>query len=617
MHKCLIFPFLILSLCGIQAQTLSFSTFATGFSNPVGLVAIPGDSLMYVIEQRGKIRIITPDGSILPQPFLNIENKVSNTGNETGLLGLAFPPDYEISGVFYINYTELGSNNTRICRYKRSSSNPLEADPASEELLIYISQPFTNHNGGHMVFGPDGKLYIASGDGGGANDPQNNAQSRQTLLGKFLRIEVNVPSGYLIPPDNPYFGHPNYYPEIWAYGLRNPWRFSFDPFTGEMWTADVGQNNWEEVNVAPAGQGGLNYGWPCYEGNSAYITAGCTGSGTMHFPVYTYPNNSSEGCSVTGGVVYRGARFSSLFGKYLFSDFCSAIFRQTYPDGAGGYQTDVLNAAPEMVPAIATDGYGELYLLSRPSGNILKISAADCTPVIYFTSSNGVSALCGNNDTVTISSLFHPELSYTWSMNTQVISQQHKVQITQPGWLYLTVNAGDSCGSITDSIFIQQLTEPNVQWISSADTVCNNAIFTLEAKPVGGEFSGLQVAGNQWYTAGLSGEYTLYYTYSEPGACLVTQARTFFVKNCNTGMEWPGVADIRIFPIPAGEILHVRLPETNLQLQCISLTNGQILWQGRNAETEILIPVENLPSGVYLLRIERNGLYMHFKWIKL
>ena len=300
-----------------QAQDIDVELFASGFNSPVD-IQNAGDERLFVVEQGGVIRILNPDGTINPTPFLNID-PIVNSGGERGLLGLAFHPDYATNGFFYVYYTDL-SNDTQISRFS-VSSDPNVADPGSELQMLAFEQPFTNHNGGCLQFGPDGMLYIASGDGGSAGDPGNRSQNLGTLLGKLLRLDVDAPAPY-IPADNPYVSDSAALDEIWAPGLRNPWRFSFDASTGDLWIADVGQGSREEINRVSSTAAPINYGWRCYEGNAPFNTSGCASADNYEFPVAEYTHGSGR-CSITGGYVYRGTEYASLDGLYFFADICT------------------------------------------------------------------------------------------------------------------------------------------------------------------------------------------------------------------------------------------------------------------------------------------------------
>ncbi|MAN59842.1 MAG: hypothetical protein CMC08_08415 [Flavobacteriaceae bacterium] len=310
----------------LNAQDVDIELFASGFSSPVTLQHA-GDERLFVVEQGGRIKILNPNGSINSTPFLDITSQVS-IGNERGLLGLAFHPNYASNGYFYVNYTK-ANGDTRVSRFSVSGGNPDLADPNSESIVLEYSQPFSNHNGGCLAFGPDGYLYISSGDGGASGDPGNRAQNTTLLLGKLLRIDVDTPGGvepYEIPSDNPFAGSNTNAEEIWAYGLRNPWRFSFDTVEGNLWIADVGQASREEVNKVPVSAAGLNFGWRCYEGDDPFNNTGCPPAGDLTFPVFDYTSASpSSNCSITGGYVYRGSKYTDISGLYLFADYCSGL----------------------------------------------------------------------------------------------------------------------------------------------------------------------------------------------------------------------------------------------------------------------------------------------------
>ncbi|AXG70915.1 soluble aldose sugar dehydrogenase YliI [Kordia sp. SMS9] len=311
----LVFPIL---MC---AQGVLLNPFANGFTRPVD-IKHANDSRLFIVEQDGIIKILNPDGTTNATPFLDIDARVRSTGNEQGLLGLAFDPNYTINNRFYVNYIN-NSGDTVIARFT-TSANPNIADDTSEEILLTISQPYINHNGGCMAFGNDGFLYIAIGDGGSAGDPQNFAQNLQSLLGKILRIDVSGATGYTIPPSNPFVGSNAGLDEIWSYGLRNPWKMSFDSDNGELWIGDVGQSNREEINNVPIVNAGYNFGWKCYEGNAIFDTSGCPPIATIAFPVSEYNYGGTPfRCAITGGYVYRGSMYPNIQGWYIFADYCS------------------------------------------------------------------------------------------------------------------------------------------------------------------------------------------------------------------------------------------------------------------------------------------------------
>lgn len=359
------FLLLLFSIHFSHSQTIGLQNFASGFTKPLE-ITYAGDDRLFVVEQGGIIKILNPDGTTNSNAFLNITGQVS-TGNEQGLLGLAFHPDYASNGFFYTNHTNT-AGNTIITRYSVDNSNPNLANASSETILLTIAQPYTNHNGGTLKFGPDGYLYIGMGDGGSSGDPENRAQNVNELLGKMLRIDVNSGTPYGIPPTNPYVGIAGA-DEIWAIGLRNPWKFSFDKTSGNLWIADVGQNNIEEINVASTSQSGLNYGWRCYEGNTAYNTAGCPSQTTMKFPINTI-DHSTGACSVTGGYVYNGTLYSNFKGLYFFTDYCNPQIGMMTSDGTVTYSQAF---AGNNFSTFGEDKNGELYVASLNTGNIFKI----------------------------------------------------------------------------------------------------------------------------------------------------------------------------------------------------------------------------------------------------
>lgn len=342
---------------------------AEGLSGPVLLTHAPDDrSRMFIVEKPGRIRIIR-DGSVLSTPFLDIRSLVSDSG-EQGLLGLAFHPDYDSNGFFFVNYID-SDGDTRIVRYSVGASPDL-GDASSAVTVLTVDQPFGNHNGGHITFGPDGMLYIGMGDGGAGGDPLGHGQNPVTMLGSMLRIDVDqVP--YRIPSDNPYIGTQDAAPETWAFGLRNPWRFSFDRSTGDLWIGDVGQDQVEEISFQPeSSDGGEDYGWARLEGSRCFPSDPCDASGTV-LPVHEY--DRSDGCSVTGGYVYRGDMNPDFRGRYFFGDFCQGRIWSFRLDGGAAVglfeHTDDFGRVSDL-SSFGEDADGELYAVSL-SGTVYRI----------------------------------------------------------------------------------------------------------------------------------------------------------------------------------------------------------------------------------------------------
>jgi glucose/arabinose dehydrogenase len=353
---------------------LTLQQVVTGLARPVYLTSPSNDSRLFVVEQEGRIRIINSDGQLLSQPFLDITNRVGATANERGLLSVVFHPQYVTNGFLYVNYTNL-EGDTRIERFTRSAANPNVADPNSGTLILAVDQPFSNHNGGHLLFGPhDGMLYIPLGDGGSGGDPGNRAQNPDSLLGKLLRINVNSGNPYSIPSDNP-FSQSGGRGEIWALGLRNPWRAAFDRGTNLLFIADVGQGAWEEINAVSRTDARLNYGWPTTEGNACFRpSSGCNMQG-LTMPVHVYARSGGN-CSVTGGYVYRGSAISEIQGHYFFSDYCAGGLRSlTVSGGAAQNVREWTVPATGNVSSFGEDANGELYVVSH-GGTIWRIVRA-------------------------------------------------------------------------------------------------------------------------------------------------------------------------------------------------------------------------------------------------
>jgi len=374
-----------------SAVNLATVTVASGLNRAVYVCSPPGDaSRLFIVERRGVIKILDlTTNTVLPTPFLDIDSLVVNfaasSGDERGLLGMAFHPQYESNGYFYVNYinTSASPGDTIIARYTRSAGDPNVADPASAVILKTIDQPQINHNGGCMQFGPDEKLYIGQGDGGNANDvgtghntTMGNGQYKGTLLGKMLRLDVDIPSPY-IPADNPFVNEAGSLGEIWAFGFRNPWRWSFDRLTGDLYIGDVGQNIWEEVDYVPAGTGaGRNFGWRCMEGLSCFTSPSgseCTcGGANLTNPVLVYQHASSNIC-VTGGYVYRGTRIPGENGNYFYGDYNSGrVWSFVISGGAAVGNTQRFGTTTfSGLVSFGEDANGELYMVTGPQQNTI------------------------------------------------------------------------------------------------------------------------------------------------------------------------------------------------------------------------------------------------------
>ncbi len=456
--------------------TLSSERVITGLARPVMVCAPPGDTdRLFVVEQRsgstGRIRIFDLNSNqLLSTPFLSL---TVSTSSEQGLLGMAFHPDYANNGYFFINYTN-SSGSTIISRYQVHSSNPNLANTSSAQTVMTISQPYTNHNGGWLGFSPiDGYLYIGTGDGGSAGDPGNRGQDITNQgLAKMLRIDVDsLP--YSSPADNPFVGITGD-EEIWAYGLRNPWRCAFDSLTGDLYMADVGQNAWEEVHVQSASSsGGENYGWRCYEGNHSYNTSGCQPSSTMVFPVHEFSHGGSPyRCSITGGNVYRGNQIPDLQGTYFFADYCSNqiwSFRWDGSDGHTQYEDRTSELSPNAgaigsISGFGEDGAGEIYVCDLNGGEVFKIIpdaptgaccvGIQCATMPQSNCENGGGTYMGDFVTCDEPGLCDPEIPNDDCDNPTILVAGNNVYNSE----YATDSAYSDCG-IGNDIWMSYTTE--------------------------------------------------------------------------------------------------------------------------------------------------------------
>lgn len=384
MQKLYILFIVLFNIVQLSAQpTIGYQLVTTGLSAPVDIVNA-GDSRLFIVEQAGRIKIWN-GSSILGTSFLDITS-ITNYSGEMGLLSVAFHPDYANNRYFFVYYNGL-NGNINLARYRTKETNSNEADNTSGVILLSIPKPFSNHNGGKLNFGADGFLYFATGDGGSGGDPNNFAQTGSSYLGKMLRIDVNNfanPPYYTAPPNNPYLADPIIKKEIIGFGLRNPWRWSFDKQTGDMWIADVGQGVIEEVNFVPPSElNNNNYGWRCYEGTQPYNTTGCNAANTYRAPIFEYGhNNTTGGYSITGGYVYRGTEYPFLQGYYIVTDYVSRNNWLIRPNAASGwvsYQNPT--KAPTNISGFGEATDGTLYALGLSNGAMYKITAVNPLPL--------------------------------------------------------------------------------------------------------------------------------------------------------------------------------------------------------------------------------------------
>jgi len=417
-----------------------------------------GTNRIFVVQQDGYIKVFPNDSTVTTATtFLNIRNKLSATTGEEGLLGLAFHPDYENNGFLYVNYTAPSPLHTVIARYKVQGGDPNKADSLSEQVILTVNQPYTNHNGGMILFGADSYLYIGMGDGGSGGDPQNHGQNLQSLLGKMLRIDVDTTSGYRIPPTNPFYGDPTSgREELFAWGLRNPWRFSEDTTSGLMLVGDVGQGDWEEIDNMTIG---LNYGWRCYEGNAPYNTSGCGPSSEYTFPIKVYPHSGGD-CSVTGGYIYRGYRRPEFTGAYLYSDYCTGkVWLLRYENGQVLEDSLLLNA-PFTVSSFGVDQDGELYLCNY-SGNIQRFVGARLNDP-----PGAFSLLAPVDDSTFVTSDVSVSIEFSWatSMDPDSDSVSYVLQIDTVASFDSPALQDSAVGSATSHVVVFPLEEDTWFW---------------------------------------------------------------------------------------------------------------------------------------------------------
>jgi glucose/arabinose dehydrogenase len=443
--------FLMLCVFFANGQNLiKITKIASGLSIPVD-IAHCNDDRIFILQKAGKIRILQ-NGKLLDSTFLDITNKVNSRGNEQGLLGLTFHPDYKNNGLFFVNYIDKSTPaQTIVAKYKVSSIDSNRA-VNSETVLLKIAQPFTNHNGGCLKFGKDGYLYIGMGDGGSAGDPNNNAQNPKELLGKMLRIDVNSDSTYTIPSSNPFVNNNNYRPEIWSIGLRNPWRFSFDRLNGNLWIGDVGQGDWEEVDYEAYGsKGGVNYGWRCYEGNHNYNLTNCNAKQNYTFPIHEYfSDQTKDGCSITGGYVYRGFHNPTYYGKYIFADYCSGkIWWLEKSTDTTYISKQIYKFLSNQIASFGEDINGELYFTAIAEGALYRISQ-DCSLKVL--SKHIKAPLCTGEDNASVRLTLNDttSLNYSWSNG----SRNAELNNIGSGIYFVTIS-NSSC-SIIDTIVIKE-----------------------------------------------------------------------------------------------------------------------------------------------------------------
>jgi len=516
-----------------QLPQINLVQVAGGYVSPVD-VKHCGDERLFVVEQTGYIRVLLKDGTKQANPFLDIDARTLSAGSEQGLLGMAFSPNYKQDGFFYVNYTTgSGNGTTRISRFSRLANDSSQADPNSEVILITFAQPYTNHNGGNMMFGPDGYLYISLGDGGSGNDPDKNGQNKNTLMGKMLRIDVTNQATYVVPASNPFVGQANVKTEIWAYGLRNAWRCSFDRITGDLWLADVGQDSFEEINFQPAAStGGENYGWVCREGNAPTPSpANLTGCGSTGFvdPIHAVAHNPNLCSSITGGYVYRGAQYGALFGRYIFTDYCNGVFWSIRQTGVNSFSADSLRDLNNFrYSSFGEDNKGEIYVCFRASATaatsiIYRLTdTSTCNPVAFISLKDSFEGCAP----VQLSALQGDDLSYQWFNDIDSITGANTstLNVNQTGNYRVRVRKQTAgCESFSKWVYVDvnDTTALNIgnQQLAYCKTD-NPQDISNYVTPAGGVFTGSITGGNNFDPAtAVVGNNTVRYTYTNTDGC--------------------------------------------------------------------------------------------------
>lgn len=612
---------LILLLCIFSVNLYSqpayeFPLFASGLSTPVG-IAHAGDERLFVVQQGGTIVILDLEGNRLGEPFLDIRDRVLS-GGERGLLGLAFHPGYSSNGYFFVHYTRSSDGVSVISRFSVSTEDPDKAIPGSERILMTINQPYSNHNGGSINFGNDGYLYIGMGDGGSGGDPDNYSQNRLSHLGKMLRIDVDNGDPYAIPEDNPFVHDDATLSEIYALGLRNPWRFSFDPLNGDLWIADVGQNRWEEVNHQIGGTpGGQNYGWRCYEGFEPYNTNGCGDISEYVMPVAVYGRAGDGGCSISGGEVYRGTKMTSLYGMYLYADYCSDNIWAISRDEEGNYEDFILTRSGQVFGTVGlfSDVNKDIYLVHL-GGRIHKMVSDECNnsgPLIF---EDLETEMC-SGDTIVIKPVRisdDPHIYTLYKGDELLYSVTDTfLYIFEPG-SYMLVEEVGVCMR-TSTIIISLKGDSNAQFDGLPDVVdIDDDIIVLVSEVAGGEFSGSGVVGNTFnpQLAGL-GQHLIRYTITEPGLCEAYTERAVEVGTTSVRQRIKDII-LKVNPNPVtGDILYIEFLSSDtydFEADILDL-NGRSVYKQllRNTGvgmTSYKLDISGVPAGFFLLRLSNE-----------
>lgn len=584
---------LTLVITAVSAQpAFDLVNFASGFSSPVD-IANAGDDRLFIVERAGYIKISDLDGNVLPGNFLDIHTQIESGYQEQGLLGLAFHPNYAENGYFFVNYID-NDGNTVIARFSVSAGDENVADAASEVIIYTAIQPFSNHNGGCLKFGPDGYLYFGLGDGGSGGDPGNRAQNPLNKLGKMHRIDVDGGSPYSIPADNPFALALDTLPEIWAIGYRNPWRFSFDNLTGNMWVGDVGQNLQEEIDVEQAADGGHNYGWRCYEGFDEFNGTGCADEGTYTFPILQYPHNySTGGFSVSGGFVYRGTEYPGMYGFYMFADYVSGNWWWVNADAGAPYYYERVDDVKTNISCFGVDKNGEIYCADLFYGIIYHVTDA-CGEFVISTSSTDYA--CGVADGTATVVIAAGEAPFTieWSNGA---TDETATGLT-PGTYTVTVSDNAGCER-TAVVVVGEVPgfEVNIIYDGSSTLTADGG--TSWQWYFNGEI--IPGATNESYTVISGGPY--YVVATDANGCTATSEIFEVPDNIENLFQYT----ITVSPNPVQEMFTVHVAgnfNNNLNMRILNV-NGQTIYSRNLVINEVAsginIDTKNWASGIYIV----------------
>ncbi|HUH72936.1 MAG TPA: PQQ-dependent sugar dehydrogenase [Chitinophagales bacterium] len=587
----LMFLFLSQHAKAIVQPDISLEVFSSGYSDPLAVRNDGVNNWLYIVQRNGEIVISDSLGNKATVPFLDIKDRVLS-GGERGLLGLAFHPQFKTNRVFVVNYTRKNDGATVISTFKAFENNLMEANPKSEKIILTIPQPSANHNGGDIHFAKDGYLYIGMGDGGGGGDPKNYAQNLQSLLGKMLRIHLDSDSTYIIPDGNPFKNDRSKLGEIWSYGLRNPWRFSFDRLNDDLWIADVGQNAFEEVNHAPSPRmGGENYGWRCFEGDQVFNNTDC--NETYDFPIFTYNRTTATGGrSITGGFVYRGSEFPDLYGYYVCADYLSGNFWLLKQDNSN-LEVILKNKVVSNITSFGEDLDGELYASSF-NGNIYKVGSLCSDLKIDSTKIQSISCPSKTDGSIEIF-LTNPSEQYKvlWSNGDSNLI----ISDLEQGWYQLQLT--DSKGCVLTDSFEVSFSKALPEIVMEVDSLLTNAIGSYQWFENGNP---IDSAHEFFIIPQQSGIYQVEVTDLEDCKLL----SEVFELNINALKDNKSMETFHIFPNPTNDFITIKTSQNfNSKFGTVRVfdLNGRVVLEQTMKNIDSPISLKTLSKGIYFIQL--------------